>query len=114
MNFRFLVDVNLPKKFRFFNDSKFVHVVDIDPHMSDNDIWKYAIKHQFVILTKDTDFYLKFVTEKDPPRVVYFQIGNTTLNTLHDYFEQNWAEILKLLEDYRFIIATREALQTIH
>ena len=113
MSLRFLVDLNLPKNFSFFNDSKFLHVVDLDPHMSDNDIWQYAIKHQFVILTKDTDFYLKFVTEKHSPKVAYFQLGNLTLKDLHKYFEQHWEDILKLLEDYKFIIATREVLQTI-
>ena len=28
--YSFLVDVNLPKKFSFFNSSDFIHVVDID------------------------------------------------------------------------------------
>jgi len=113
MNFRFLVDVNLPKNFSFFNDPKFVHIADIDPSMSDNDVWQYAINHQYVILTKDTDFYMKFVTEKNKPRVIFFQTGNTSLKELHEYFEQHWENILRLLEEYRFIVATKEKLHTI-
>jgi hypothetical protein len=34
----FLVDVNLPKKFSFFNSSDFIHVADIDPSLRDIDI----------------------------------------------------------------------------
>ena len=32
-----------------------MHVVDIDPMMTDNEIWEYAIKNEKVILTKDAD-----------------------------------------------------------
>ena len=35
---KFLVDVNLPKFFSFFNDSIFMHVTDINPKMSDSEI----------------------------------------------------------------------------
>ena len=54
-SFNFLVDVNLPRKFAFFNSPLFMHVVDIDPMMTDNEIWEYAIKNEKVILTKDAD-----------------------------------------------------------
>lgn len=35
---RYLVDVNLPKKFQLFYSESFVHVVDINPVMKDKDI----------------------------------------------------------------------------
>lgn len=53
----FIVDVNLPKKFAFFNSPHFVHVVDMGDSMSDTDLWHLAISENRVILTKDTDFY---------------------------------------------------------
>ena len=48
----FLVDVNLPKRFAPFNSDKFIHVVDINPKMTDNEIWDCALKHNKVILNK--------------------------------------------------------------
>ena len=42
-NFKFLVDVNLPKRFGFFNSPLFTHVADINPKMTDSEIWDYAI-----------------------------------------------------------------------
>ncbi|MCF8303065.1 MAG: DUF5615 family PIN-like protein [Bacteroidales bacterium] len=44
-NYRFLVDVNLPKYFSYFNKDNFMHIVDLDPRMSDKEIWEYAIKN---------------------------------------------------------------------
>lgn len=56
---KFLVDVNLPKKFKFFNTEQFIHVVDINPKMKDSEIWDYALSNDLIILTKDSDFYLR-------------------------------------------------------
>jgi len=38
-NFRFLVDVNLPKRFSFFNHPNFGYVSDLDTRMTDTAIW---------------------------------------------------------------------------
>ena len=57
----FLVDVNLPKMFSFFNYSNFAHIVDINPMMTDDEVWNYALKNNQVILTKDADFYDKYM-----------------------------------------------------
>ena len=51
MEYLFLVDVNLPKYFQFFNSDKFIHIVDIDPSMTDSKIWQYALKNYMIILT---------------------------------------------------------------
>jgi hypothetical protein len=43
--FTFLIDVNLPKQFSFFNKSNFHFVADIDPRISDTILWEYALKN---------------------------------------------------------------------
>ena len=53
----FLVDVNLPKYFSFFNNTNFIFVSDINLQMTDTEIWNHALENNFVILTKDVDFY---------------------------------------------------------
>jgi len=78
--FSFLVDVNLPKWFSFFNKENFIHIVDINPFMTDDEIWEYAIKNDKVILTKDTDFYSKSISNVVKPKVIFFQLGNMTLS----------------------------------
>jgi predicted nuclease of predicted toxin-antitoxin system len=59
----FLVDVNLPKHFSFFNHPNFLHLVDINPYMTDDQVWLYALEKGYIILTKDSDFYYKWDRE---------------------------------------------------
>lgn len=53
MNY-YLIDVNLPKFFSFFNKENFSFVVDIDLQLSDTKIWEYALQNNKIIVTKDT------------------------------------------------------------
>jgi predicted nuclease of predicted toxin-antitoxin system len=75
MNTSFLVDVNLPKYFSFFNDPNYTFVSDINLQMSDTEIWDYALINKLVVLTKDTDFYNRFLVSSTAPKIIYFQLG---------------------------------------
>jgi len=85
MNFSFLVDVNLPKYFSFFNEQNFTFVSDINLQMSYTEIWNYALKNELVILTKDTDFYNRFLISSTAPKIIYFQLGDFSLKQLYQY-----------------------------
>lgn len=108
--FSFLVDVNLPKRFSHFNSDNFVHVADVNPKMTDDEIWDYAVKNNKVILTKDGDFYDKFISSDSAPKIIQFQLGNTTLKELHEYFNINWDLILTHISDSSFIIAKQDQI----
>jgi predicted nuclease of predicted toxin-antitoxin system len=110
---RFLVDVNLPKRFQFFNSDEFIHVTDINPSMSDKKIWDYSLVNNMVILTKDTDFYNFFLVNNECPKVVYFKTGNMTLKEMHKYFNEFWSKIISRLATSSFIIAFRDKIITI-
>ena len=109
--FQFLVDVNLPKNFSFFNYEHFIHVYDINPFMKDSEIWDYALNHNLVIITKDSDFYFKATASSDSPKIIYLQLGNQTLNQLHNYFQNNWDKIFEMLKVGSFILATKKSLE---
>ena len=113
MEFSYLVDVNLPKYFQFFNTDEFSHVVDIDPSMSDSKIWQYALENNLVILTKDSDFYYKCILAKTSPKIVYFQLGNMTLKELSNYFYSNWEAIQSQLLKGSLIIARKYSVDII-
>ena len=87
---KFLVDVNLPRYFKYFNSPDFEFVSDIDTRMSDEKIWSYACEKGLIILTKDSDFYTRCILSNQPAKVIHFQFGNYTLNQLHTFFEKNW------------------------
>jgi predicted nuclease of predicted toxin-antitoxin system len=111
--YSFLVDVNLPKRFSFFNSVMFIHIADIDPCMTDDKIWDYALKFNKVILTKDTDFYTKSMSAVVKPKIIYFQLGNMTLDELHRYFEMQWTTIIDHLTEASLIIAQRDKIKVI-
>jgi predicted nuclease of predicted toxin-antitoxin system len=114
MSLSFLVDVNLPKFFSFFNDNRFVFVADIDLQMSDTDIWNYALNNELVILTKDTDFYNRFLVSDNAPKIIYFQLGNFSLKQLHQYFNDNWEKIQSEIENSKLIIAKDTYIECIY
>ena len=109
-NYKFLVDVNLPKKFYYFKTADFIHVVDINPCMTDRDIWDYAIINDMVLLSKDADFYDLFLIAENHPKVINFRFGNFTLKELHLYFQKFWPTIIVHLGTSSFIIAHEEKL----
>jgi predicted nuclease of predicted toxin-antitoxin system len=113
MNFSFLIDVNLPKYFSFFNDAHFIFVADINLQMSDTEIWDYALKNELIILTKDTDFYNRFLVSSTAPKIIYFQLGNCSLKQLHHYFNGNWERIQSEIENSRLIIAKENHIECV-
>ena len=39
---KYLIDVNLPRRFALWSGDEFVHIADIDDKMLDSHIWEYA------------------------------------------------------------------------
>lgn len=111
--YHFLVDVNLPKRFRFFNSDRFLHVSDINPFMTDKEIWNYALVNNLVLLTKDTDFYDLFLLSDSYPKVIHFKFGNLTLNEMHGYFRKFWPLISNKLNTASFIVAYEDKIVVI-
>jgi predicted nuclease of predicted toxin-antitoxin system len=110
---KFLVDVNLPYKFPFFKGGDFLFVRDMDARMSDTDIWKLALENSYVLITRDADFYYRFLQASVSPKVVHIKLGNISLPELAIYFEGHWQKITILLEGHSFIVAERTGLEVI-
>lgn len=109
----FLVDVNLPKKFRFFNKPEFSFVADIQTTLPDTEIWQYALRNNLVILTKGSDFYDRSLVARQRPKVVHFRLGNQTLAGLHNYFSIYWSEIMLLLSEHDLLVAHTDRIDTV-
>lgn len=107
---RFIVDVNLPKLFKFFNTPDFEFVIDYDARWSDTEIWNYAISNNLIILTKDTDFLNKCLLSDIKAKVVYFDLGPFKLNELHLYFSDNWETIIKAIQDNTLVVAAPKSI----
>jgi predicted nuclease of predicted toxin-antitoxin system len=61
---------------------------------SDREIWDFAKKEQYTIVTFDADFYDLVTLYGHPPKVVWLRLGNTNTNNLITAL-QNHSEIIK-------------------
>lgn len=110
---RFLVDVNLPKNFSYFNSPDFLFVSDINISATDTFIWDYALANSLIIITKDTDFYLKFLLEKKAPKIIQIKLGNCSLKELHRYFERHWLSCIEYISSSNFVILGETKIEVI-
>lgn len=82
---KLLLDENLSRRLvpflqNDYPDSTQVTFIDLET-ASDLDIWKYAQKNAFVIVTRDVDFYeLSLHYQINAPKVVWLRISNTSKN----------------------------------
>ena len=65
----------------------------------------YALENDFVILTKDADFYTRALTAQRRPKIIRFKLGNQTLAELHQYFSDYWQLLTDLIQVNTLIVA---------
>jgi predicted nuclease of predicted toxin-antitoxin system len=95
---KLLLDENLSRRIVPFLQNDFpetTHVALVALEAaSDNEVWSFAKLNDFVIVTKDADFYELSLTNNDnAPKVVWLRILNTSKN-----------EVLKLLLNHHIFI----------
>lgn len=74
------------------------HVRNFELQASEDlEIWEFAIREGFAIVSKDSDFHQLAFAEGPPPKVVWIQRGNCTTNDI--------VELLRLARDavYAFL-----------
>ncbi len=49
---------------------------------TDEEIWEYAKARDFVIVSKDSDFYQRSLLHGPPPKLVWLRLGNCTRDDL--------------------------------
>ena len=98
----FLVDAQLPPAMvrwleakghtaEHVQDSRLLDAVDAA-------IWRYALSHNAIILTKDEDFSVRSITAPPGPPVVWIRIGNTATQVLLERLGALWPDIERALE----------------
>jgi len=83
-----------------------VHVKDVGlVNSSDLQIWQFARRHNYVIVTFDADFYDLSLIRGAPPRVIWIRAGNTTTGNLTRLLIRERLSILEFLtgSDQRFL-----------
>jgi predicted nuclease of predicted toxin-antitoxin system len=91
---KLLLDENLSRRLlpfllEAYPDSGQVVLLGLQ-HATDLEIWEHAAAHDYILLTKDADFYDLSLTRGSPPQVIWLRTGNA-----------GNAYVLQLLLDYR-------------
>ncbi|ACT95819.1 DUF5615 family PIN-like protein [Dyadobacter fermentans] len=104
MSPKYLIDVNLPYYFSFWNNPEYIHQLDIERTAKDSDIWSYAQRGAMTIVTKDSDFSNRMLVSLPPPRVIHFRVGNITMKAFHSLVAGIWNEAIELSENYKLVV----------
>ncbi len=80
---------------RQFPDS--AHVQDFgDLAAEDTEIWDYALRHGYTIVTKDADFDAMSQQAARSPKIVWIRRGNCSTNVIEQILLSNMESIYKI------------------
>lgn len=101
-----LIDQNLSHKLVGLfkeNNTKAHHVYAEGLHRaSDIEVWKFAKKLNYTILTKDSDFEVIQNKYGFPPKIIILKCGNASTNKIMDILNRSWLRINDFLEKDTF------------
>ena len=77
---------------------KFEGLQDAD----DYEIWQFARRHNYTIITFDIDFYELQIVKGFPPRIIWLRSDNMTKKESIVFFQQNIGKIRDFLTNREF------------
>ena len=104
-----LVDENLPSTLLLGEDIR--HVTDWGERRTDTSIWELARREEWVLVTRDTDFYHRLALHGPPPKVVWLRLGNLRRRELEQQVNRLWPDILRLLEECSLVMVQEGRLE---
>lgn len=107
----YILDENLPSTVPLWNNKKFIHVLQISDIFSDTDIWQYAITNNLIIITKDADFYNRYLSSAKSPKVIWFRTGNLKKKAFYQFVERVWHETEIMVQSSSFVIISEEKME---
>ena len=110
---KYLIDVNLPYRFRLWHGSDFIHQSDIDDEASDSSIWDYAVANSLTIVTKDADFSSRILFSKPPPKVIHMRFGNLRIREFFSLISSNWETIVELSSTHKLVNVFLDRIEAI-
>lgn len=112
---RFLIDAQLPASLCKLLTSKgldSIHVLDLPEgdETPDKQISKYADTNDFIVITKDTDFYHSHMIHLQPKKLLLLTIGNVNNNYLFALIDLKLSIILQLFETCNYVELSNEGI----
>lgn len=98
----FVIDQQLPATLAEWFEQRgheAIHVRDVGLRdASDTAVWRYALAHDAIVVTKDKDFATRR-EQTHGPTVLWLRIGNATNKALRAHLDAVWPDVLRWLED---------------
>lgn len=112
---KFLVDVQLPPKLceilkSVGLDSMHVDSLPKGDETSDKDISLFANENDFIVITKDTDFYHSHMIVGEPKKLLLIITGNIKNNALFNLIRTNFSTIKSLFESCNYVELTNDSI----
>lgn len=83
-----------------YPDSMHVRMVGLKA-ADDESIWAFARQHDFVIVSKDSDFYQRSLLFGFPPKVVWIRRGNCSTETIAQILREHHPDLERFHRDKR-------------
>ncbi len=110
---RFIIDVNLPRRFHLWATADFVFAKDFDQSWPDDAIWDHALANDLVIVTVDTDFFDRALVGTMCPKIIHFKLYNLSLKDWHPLVTRVWPKIVTLIDMHRMVIVYRDRIDAL-
>ena len=68
----------------------------------DRQIWEFAKKNNFIIVTQDSDFNELNSLYGFPPKIIWIRTGNLKTEAIINILIDNYLDILKFIEDENY------------
>lgn len=81
-----------------FSDATHVMLQDLD-ETTDLEVWQYAHKNDYTIVTKDSDFNDLVIYRGAPPKVIWLKLGNCRVSDIEKILRDNAMVIEEFLSD---------------
>lgn len=103
---RFLFDQNISHRILKLIPDNYVESTSVKKegliNATDKQIWKFAKKNNYVIVTQDSDFNDLSSLYGFPPKIIWVRTGNLKTQTLVDILITNENNILSFIKNNRY------------
>ncbi|BDY13498.1 DUF5615 family PIN-like protein [Hydrogenimonas cancrithermarum] len=108
MKYRLLFDNNISHRVvsriaEHFPEASHVMLLGLD-EAKDSEVWHYARRNRYAIVTKDSDFNDIAILKGSPPKVVWIKIGNCRVDETVAFLIEKRETIANFLDDETSVI----------
>ena len=100
---KLLLDQNLSRRLLRDINTAFPgsqHVADFNlTATGDETVWQFAASQDFIILSKDSDFFHRALLRGHPPKVIHLRVGNCSTQHIENLLMNKTSLIIEFISD---------------